>query len=168
MEAGFEPLRDAFETVLESQVGTGAALAAWHDERWVADLWGGASDAAQTRGWQADSIVMPGHIFPIQARPGGVLVRAGLVEGAMDLVLKEGDYAGLLKWQEEERAKGRIIGIGLSTYVEVTGGGPTAPGPACKSPTAGRCGSWRSIRCFSSARPTPTAAFRPTAISASS
>ncbi len=33
-----------------------------------------------------DSIVMPGHIFPIQARPGGVLVRAGLSEGALDLV----------------------------------------------------------------------------------
>jgi 3,4-dihydroxy 2-butanone 4-phosphate synthase/GTP cyclohydrolase II len=31
-------------------------------------------------------IVMPGHVFPVQARPGGVLVRAGLFEGALDLV----------------------------------------------------------------------------------
>ena len=40
--------------------------------------------AAVAEDAEADSIVMPGHIFPIQARPGGVLVRAGLVEGAME------------------------------------------------------------------------------------
>ncbi|MFQ5668386.1 MAG: GTP cyclohydrolase II [Candidatus Binatia bacterium] len=31
-------------------------------------------------------IVMPGHVFPIQARQGGVLVRAGLTEASVDLV----------------------------------------------------------------------------------
>ena len=31
-------------------------------------------------------IVMPGHIFPMLAREGGVLVRAGLTEAAVDLV----------------------------------------------------------------------------------
>lgn len=30
-------------------------------------------------------IAMPGHIFPIQARPGGVLERAGHTEGSVDL-----------------------------------------------------------------------------------
>jgi 3,4-dihydroxy 2-butanone 4-phosphate synthase/GTP cyclohydrolase II len=33
-----------------------------------------------------DDIVMPGHIFPLLARDGGVLVRAGLTEASVDLV----------------------------------------------------------------------------------
>ena len=33
-----------------------------------------------------EDLVMPGHVFPVAARPGGVLVRAGLVEAAVDLV----------------------------------------------------------------------------------
>jgi hypothetical protein len=45
----FAPVRDAFETVLASQRGTGAAVAAWCDGTWVVDLWGGAADAAGTR-----------------------------------------------------------------------------------------------------------------------
>jgi 3,4-dihydroxy 2-butanone 4-phosphate synthase/GTP cyclohydrolase II len=32
-----------------------------------------------------DDLVMPGHVFPILGRKGGVLVRAGLTEAAMDL-----------------------------------------------------------------------------------
>ena len=34
---------------------------------------------------QPDEIVTPGHIFPIKARKGGVLVRSGQTEGSMDL-----------------------------------------------------------------------------------
>jgi 3,4-dihydroxy 2-butanone 4-phosphate synthase/GTP cyclohydrolase II len=33
-----------------------------------------------------DDIGMPGHIFPIQARPGGVLERQGHTEGSVDMV----------------------------------------------------------------------------------
>jgi 3,4-dihydroxy 2-butanone 4-phosphate synthase/GTP cyclohydrolase II len=33
-----------------------------------------------------NDIAMPGHIFPIQARPGGVLERSGHTEGSIDLV----------------------------------------------------------------------------------
>jgi 3,4-dihydroxy 2-butanone 4-phosphate synthase/GTP cyclohydrolase II len=33
----------------------------------------------------ADDLVMPGHIFPLRARPGGVLQRAGQTEAAVDL-----------------------------------------------------------------------------------
>lgn len=32
-----------------------------------------------------DNLVMPGHVFPIVGRPGGVLVRAGLTEASIDL-----------------------------------------------------------------------------------
>lgn len=35
---------------------------------------------------QADALVKPGHIFPLQAMPGGVLRRAGHTEAAVDLV----------------------------------------------------------------------------------
>jgi 3,4-dihydroxy 2-butanone 4-phosphate synthase/GTP cyclohydrolase II len=34
---------------------------------------------------QADDIVSPGHIFPLRARQGGVLVRTGQTEGSVDL-----------------------------------------------------------------------------------
>jgi 3,4-dihydroxy 2-butanone 4-phosphate synthase/GTP cyclohydrolase II len=33
----------------------------------------------------ADDVVSPGHVFPIRAQAGGVLVRAGQTEGAVDL-----------------------------------------------------------------------------------
>ncbi len=33
----------------------------------------------------ADDIVMPGHIFPLKAQPGGVLIRAGHTEAGCDL-----------------------------------------------------------------------------------
>ncbi len=34
---------------------------------------------------QPDDIVRPGHVFPLRARPGGVLVRTGQTEGSVDL-----------------------------------------------------------------------------------
>lgn len=34
----------------------------------------------------ADDVIKPGHIFPLLARPGGVLERAGHTEGSVDLV----------------------------------------------------------------------------------
>ncbi len=50
-----------------------------------------AADRAHTvltairEGVDPDDIVTPGHIFPIKARKGGVLVRSGQTEGSMDL-----------------------------------------------------------------------------------
>jgi 3,4-dihydroxy 2-butanone 4-phosphate synthase/GTP cyclohydrolase II len=38
----------------------------------------------------ADDLVQPGHIFPLQARPGGVLERAGHTEAAVDLAVLAG------------------------------------------------------------------------------
>jgi 3,4-dihydroxy 2-butanone 4-phosphate synthase / GTP cyclohydrolase II len=39
---------------------------------------------------QANDLVQPGHIFPLQARPGGVLERAGHTEAAVDLAVLAG------------------------------------------------------------------------------
>ena len=41
--------------------------------------------AAVARDATPDSIVQPGHIFPIMAQPGGVLTRAGHTEAAVDV-----------------------------------------------------------------------------------
>src|SRR5204863_9235072 len=38
----------------------------------------------------AEDLVQPGHVFPLRARPGGVLQRAGHTEAAVDLVTLAG------------------------------------------------------------------------------
>src|SRR5262245_18513249 len=43
------------------------------------------------------------------------------------MALQVVDYDGLRRWQAEQRAQGKIVGIGISSYIESTGGGPTAP-----------------------------------------
>jgi len=46
---------------------------------------------------RSDDIVMPGHMFPLRARDGGVLVRAGQTEATIDLCRLAGVYpAGVL------------------------------------------------------------------------
>ena len=42
--------------------------------------------AAVAKNAQPDDIIQPGHIFPLRAQPGGVLVRAGHTEAGCDLV----------------------------------------------------------------------------------
>ena len=42
----------------------------------------------------------------------------------LDQILEMADYEGLLKWQKEEKANGRHVGIGVSAYVEGSGYGP--------------------------------------------
>ena len=58
VDPGFEPVRAAFDDVVTGQSGTGAGLAVWHGGRWVVDLWGGYADAARSRPWAADTLVM--------------------------------------------------------------------------------------------------------------
>lgn len=46
---------------------------------------------------QADDLVLPGHTFPLRAREGGVLVRAGHTEAIVDLARMAGFYpAGVI------------------------------------------------------------------------
>ena len=78
---GFETVRDAFAEVVRGQSGTGAAAAIWHDGRWVVDLWGGHADAARTRPWDRDSIVMPYSVTkPFAALAALTLMERGLLE----------------------------------------------------------------------------------------
>jgi CubicO group peptidase (beta-lactamase class C family) len=78
----FEPVREAFADVALAQPGTGAAVAAWVDGAWVADLWGGWADEARTHGWRRDSIAMPYSV----SKPFAALCALVLIDrGAMDL-----------------------------------------------------------------------------------
>ena len=78
---GFEVVLEAFAAVVAEQPGTGAAVAAWHDGRWVADLWGGHADAARTRPWERDTVVMPYSVTkPFAALSALVLLDRGLLE----------------------------------------------------------------------------------------
>jgi carbon-monoxide dehydrogenase large subunit len=59
-----------------------------------------------------------------------LLYDSGDYEAALDRLLEAADYAGLRREQEERRARGEVMGIGLSTYVEICGIGPSAALPA--------------------------------------
>ncbi|WP_310468144.1 3,4-dihydroxy-2-butanone-4-phosphate synthase [Sphingomonas sp.] len=67
----------AFTVSIEARDGISTGISAADRARTVAV----AIDAAN----DSDAIVSPGHIFPLVARPGGVLVRAGHTEAAVDV-----------------------------------------------------------------------------------
>ena len=67
----------AFTVSIEAREGVTTGISAGDRARTVAV----AIDAAKTR----DDIVTPGHVFPLIARDGGVLVRAGHTEASVDL-----------------------------------------------------------------------------------
>lgn len=72
---------------------------------------------------------IPNSSFP-HTTAMGLTYDSGDYETTMDKALRLADYPALRKQQEELRAQGRYLGIGLSTYVEVCGMGPSAAMPA--------------------------------------
>lgn len=70
-------LRTAFTASIEAREGITTGISA-HDRAHTVSV---AIDPS--RG--CDDIVSPGHVFPLVARPGGVLVRAGHTEAAVDV-----------------------------------------------------------------------------------
>jgi 3,4-dihydroxy 2-butanone 4-phosphate synthase/GTP cyclohydrolase II len=74
---GGPPLGTAFTVSIEARQGVSTGISAAdraHTTRLAA--------SPQT---QPDDIVTPGHVFPLRARNGGVLVRTGQTEGSVDL-----------------------------------------------------------------------------------
>jgi len=67
----------AFTVSIEAKEGISTGISAADRARTVSV----AIDAAN----DANAIVSPGHVFPLVARPGGVLVRAGHTEAAVDV-----------------------------------------------------------------------------------
>jgi 3,4-dihydroxy 2-butanone 4-phosphate synthase/GTP cyclohydrolase II len=82
---GLEPMssangtrhQTAFTTSIEARTGVDTGISAADRARTISV----AIDASMTR----DDIVTPGHVFPLVARDGGVLVRAGHTEAAVDV-----------------------------------------------------------------------------------
>src|SRR4051794_37628982 len=83
-QLGLEPMtrtnrsrnETAFTVSIEAREGISTGISAADRARTIAV----AIDSANA----ADDIVSPGHVFPLVARPGGVLVRAGHTEAAVD------------------------------------------------------------------------------------
>lgn len=71
------PFRTAFTVSIEAKRGVTTGISA--ADRATTIL----TAIADTAG--PDDLVMPGHIFPLRARKGGVLVRTGQTEGSVDL-----------------------------------------------------------------------------------
>ncbi len=67
----------AFTISIEAREGVTTGISAGDRARTIA--------AAIDPGKGSGDIVTPGHVFPLQARPGGVLVRAGHTEAAVDV-----------------------------------------------------------------------------------
>src|SRR5262249_6372405 len=55
---------------------------------------------------------------------------SGNYQGALDKALKIADYTTLREEQKKARKEGRLMGIGVSTYVEICALGPSAAMPA--------------------------------------
>ena len=71
------PFGTAFTVSIEAREGVSTGISA-HDRAHTIQV---AIDPSST----AYDLVQPGHVFPLQARPGGVLQRSGQTEAAVDL-----------------------------------------------------------------------------------
>ncbi|WBY15689.1 3,4-dihydroxy-2-butanone-4-phosphate synthase [Erythrobacteraceae bacterium WH01K] len=72
-----ESMQTAFTTSIEAKHGVTTGISAADRSRTVL--------VAIDEGKGPDDIVSPGHVFPLAARDGGVLVRAGHTEAAVDI-----------------------------------------------------------------------------------
>jgi carbon-monoxide dehydrogenase large subunit len=66
--------------------------------------------------------------FPFATQVGAVY-DSGDYEKALDLALQKADWPGLKAERDAARAQGKLVGLGLSMYVEVCGIGPSAALP---------------------------------------
>ena len=76
------PYNTAFTTSIEAAVGVTTGISSQDRSRTI--------EVAVARDARPDDIVQPGHIFPITAKEGGVLVRAGHTEAGCDLARMAG------------------------------------------------------------------------------
>lgn len=72
-----ESMQTAFTVSIEAREGVTTGISAADRARTIS--------VAIDAGKGPDDIVTPGHVFPLTARPGGVLVRAGHTEAAVDV-----------------------------------------------------------------------------------
>ena len=77
-----DPMKTAFTVSVDAKIGVTTGISAYDRNRTIELL----SDSKTRR----EDLVIPGHIFPLQAKRGGVLCRAGHTEAAVDLVQASG------------------------------------------------------------------------------
>jgi len=76
------PYGTAFTVSIEARTGVTTGISAADRARTI--------QVAVSGDVKAEDIVSPGHVFPLRARDGGVLVRAGQTEGSVDLARLSG------------------------------------------------------------------------------
>ena len=72
-----DPRRVPFTVSIEAREGVSTGISAADRAHTIR--------TATAEGAKPDDIVTPGHVFPMRARPGGVLTRVGIAEGSTDL-----------------------------------------------------------------------------------
>ena len=77
-----DSFRTDFTVTVDAAEGIGTGISAYDRTRTIQVL----ADSEST----PDKLVQPGHVFPLRARPGGVLERAGHTEAAVDLAILAG------------------------------------------------------------------------------
>jgi len=83
------PMGTAFTVSIEARHGVTTGISAADRARTI--------QAAVAPGAGPDDLISPGHIFPLRARKGGVLVRTGQTEGSVDLARLAGlEPAGVI------------------------------------------------------------------------
>ncbi len=83
------PFGTAFTVSIEARRGVTTGISA-HDRATTIRV-------ATAEGATPDDLVRPGHVFPVVARKGGVLVRTGQTEGSVDLARLAGcSHAGVI------------------------------------------------------------------------
>ncbi len=84
-----DPMGTAFTISVDARLGVTTGISAYDRSRTIEVL------ASQQHG--ASDLVSPGHIFPLRAKKGGVLTRAGHTEAAVDLARLAGfEAAGVI------------------------------------------------------------------------
>ncbi len=76
-DSSWDPMRTAFTLSVDARIGVTTGISAGDRSRTIEIL------ADSARG--ASELVTPGHMFPLKARRGGVLIRAGHTEASTDL-----------------------------------------------------------------------------------
>ena len=99
------PLGTNFTLSIEAAEGVTTGISAADRSRTV--------QAAVAQAARPEDIVQPGHIFPLMAQPGGVLVRAGHTEAGCDLALLAGVTTGCgdLRNPQGRRRNGATAGL---------------------------------------------------------
>ncbi|MEM1937310.1 MAG: molybdopterin cofactor-binding domain-containing protein [Candidatus Caldarchaeum sp.] len=69
---------------------------------------------------------IPSNMFPYTAHPAGLTYDSGDYHKAFNRALELADYWNMRRRQAELRSKGRLVGLGISSYVEICGLGPSS------------------------------------------